>query len=397
VAAASIGAVAVATAPGAGAAGNGAATAPAASSPHTATVMVDVPPSSSSLAQQNLSVAQGAAVAVSELDAQHAPLHITLVAGHLDGLSPAAAAATVRSAHANALVLPCDTNSEYQLAAAIAKLDVLALAPCSYDPARGLHDANYWATGIPANAEAAGLAAWMGKRGYTRVLIVNAPGLSYASQITRYFRLAAPAERVEIIGSTTITPDAKGYAALVRHINAEPHRKRPPELFTALPPPYVNELVGALQKGLTTGLGITVTRVFGTAVMDTRLTLSTKPVPNGAYFSSYGLLQQAPAAQRFAADYRRLFGKPVVGGFAGAGFDTIGFFEAAVAKANSLSAAQIDRALSGGLTVSSVQNGTISYPAGGDHSPLADMAVQSVYAGTLNPLSVVVPSNVPSP
>jgi ABC-type branched-subunit amino acid transport system substrate-binding protein len=360
--------------------------------------MVDIPPSSSPLAQQNLSIAQGAAVAVSELDAQHgARLHIALVGAHLDGMSPSAVISAVRSANASALILPCDTNSEYHLAADVAKLDVLTLAPCSYKPATGLHDANYWGTGVPVNAEVAGLAQWMGKRGYTRVLIVNASGLDYTSQVTRYFRLAAATAGVKITGTTTIAPHAKGYAALVRQINSEPHRKRPPELFTALPPPYVNGLIGALQSGLSKGLGIPATTVFGTAVMDTGLTVSSKPVPNGAYLSSYPLLQQTAAAQRFAADYRKLFGKPVIGGFAGAGFDTIQVFEAAVGKAHSLSAVALDRALSGGLNVSSVEYGNMSYPAGGDHAPLMDVEVENVFQGALNPLSVVTPSNVPLP
>jgi ABC-type branched-subunit amino acid transport system substrate-binding protein len=358
------------------------------------TIVVDSP-AGSLLAQQNLLIARGATVAADELNAQKGnPVSLRLVTRSLDGLSGSAAESALHSVGADAVILPCDTDSEYQLAAELSKYHTLMFAPCSPDPSAGVRYPTYWGVGVGGNTEAAGLATFMESVGYRRVFIVNSSGANYMRSLTGLFRSAAVGDGLRITGSADVSLSTRNYSAIVAAVNKQ--SPRPAAVFTTLPPPYVNRLAAALGAGLTTGRNIGSTTLFGTTVMDTPATLS-NPAPDGAIFASYGFLRIDAAAERFASDYRGRFHTAVVGGFPGLGLDTVRLIEEAVTDAKSISPTAIDQALSKGLTLSGVGLSDRTYTAAGDHSPVAQVGIAKVVATGLTTLIAESPSVVPLP
>jgi ABC-type branched-subunit amino acid transport system substrate-binding protein len=357
-------------------------------------VVVDKP-TPSPFAQQNTSLENGVKVAVDELNSQHGTrLRIKLVTKTLDGQSAAAVSQKLRAAGAAALILPCDTDSEYPLAAAAAQSGVLMLAPCDPEPSAGARYANYWAVGMGANAEAAGIAHYMVYNrspqytGPTRIFIVTAPSPRYVGSLTSYFRTAAPAQHVTIVGSATVPLATHSYAALARKIKGANATQG---IFTALPPPYVDRLVAGLAAN-----GVLPPQVFGTAAMDTPLTLSTKFPPGQAlYFASYGFLRDDAAAQRFAGDYEHRVGQAVVGGFPGLGLETVRLYTAAVEKARSATPTAVDAVLTAGLKLPGVGLADRTYVRDGDHSPLGEVGISQDQAGRIESLYASIPTDVP--
>jgi hypothetical protein len=352
-------------------------------------VVIDQAPPSI-FAQQNESILRGATVGASELDAQAGrTVQINLIPRSLDRLSASAVGAQLRAAHANALILPCDTDSEYQLAQEAAKSPVLLLAPCDADPTAGQRYASYWAVGMGANAEAAEVAQFIGFEGPKYVFVVNAGGAPRSlRQLSGYFAEAAPAAGRTIVGSATVSLTSPNYAALASDIESEKQRV---VIFTTLPPPYVNRLVAGLAAhGVTRAL-------FGTATMDTALTTTSGVALPEAYFASYGFLRDDAAAKLFAADYQRAYHSPPVGSFPGLGLETVRLLAQAATTARSTSTAAIDHVLSRGFTLTGVGLADRTYIAGGDHSPLAAVGISTAASGPITPVIAQLPANVPLP
>jgi ABC-type branched-subunit amino acid transport system substrate-binding protein len=380
-----------------GAVGQAAASKPGkrASPQITATVVLDHP-GTSPFSQQNLSLENGVAVAVDELDAQRGSrVRIKLVTKTLDGLSAAAVRQKLRAAGATALILPCDTDSQYPLAAAAAGSGVLMLAPCDPEPSAGQRYANYWAVGMGANAEAAAIAHYMvydrssQYTGPTRIFVVTSPSPRYVGLLTGYFRKAAPAQHVTIVGSATIPLGTHSFSALARKITAANATQG---IFTALPPPYVDALVAGLEAN-----GVTP-QVFGTTVMDTPLTLSNKfPPGQSVAFSSYGFPQAGAAASRFESDYQRHVGQSPIGGFPGLGLETIRLYTEAVERGRSASPTAVSAALLAGLALPGVGLAERTYTRDGDHNPLAAVGISEDLAGSITGAYASIPTNVPLP
>src|ERR1700691_228828 len=172
----------------------------------TMVVAIDQPPSGV-FAEQNASIAQGAAIAVDELNAagglcRH--IRIKLVPQDLDDLSPAAVEGRLRSEAAAALLLPCDTDSQLSLAAGAARYGTLMLAPCNLDPTAGERYPTYWPIGMSTNEEMVGLTSYMRTIGYGSAFIVTAPGSRYVQLATEDFRTAAQRKGIRIVGSASI-------------------------------------------------------------------------------------------------------------------------------------------------------------------------------------------------
>jgi hypothetical protein len=354
----------------------------------TLSVVIDRP-ASSIFNQQNELIAHGATVAVGELDAQHdAQLRIRLVSQSLDGLTAGGVRARLRAAGAAVVILPCDTNSEYRLAAEVASSGILTLAPCDPDPREGQRYPNFWAVGMGANAEAAAIAAFIARQGARYVFVVNTTGGPRSlGPVTHYFTEVAPAQHEKIVGSASVALGSSNFASLANAIKAEKHR---PAIFTALPPPYVNRLVAGLAAD-----GVRLP-VFGTAAMDTPLTLKADP-PNGTFFGSYGFLRQDAAARQFSAAYVAQFHAQVVGGFPGLGLETMRLLEEVVQKAGSVTPAAMEHVLVGGLTLSGVGLADRTYLPEGDHTPLTEVGISTVESDSILPVVGSVPVDVPLP
>jgi len=357
------------------------------------TVVIDEPPAGL-LTEQNRSIAQGAAVAVDELNGAgglSGGVRVKLVAQNLDGLSASALQSRLRSETAAVLILPCDTNSQLSIAAAASRFGMLMFAPCNPDAAAGSQYPTYWPVGMAATDEAAGLTGYMATVGYGRVFIVTSPGAQYVELLTNDFRAAAKTRGIEVAGSASIPSTTSDFSSLAREIEAV--QPRPSAVFTALPPPFVNRLAASLHaQGLPQ-------IVLGSTAMDTPLTLSSgsKSALENATFASYGFPRVSSSARRFAAEYRSRFRHEPVGSFPGLGFETIRLLETAVRKAHSAKPGAVQQALAGGLALSGVALADRAYQRGGDHNPLGEVAITKITAGSFEPLLATTPSAVATP
>ncbi|MGA9315035.1 MAG: ABC transporter substrate-binding protein [Solirubrobacteraceae bacterium] len=342
----------------------------------TMVVAIDQPPSGV-FAEQNASIAQGAAIAVDELNAagglaRH--IRIKLVHQDLDDLSPAAVEGRLRSEAAAALILPCDTDSQLSLAAGAARYGTLMLAPCNLDPTAAERYPTYWPIGMSTNEEMAGLASFMRTTGYGSTFIVTAPGSRYVQLATEDFRTAAQRKGIRIVGSASVAMTTSDFSGVTHAIEAA--GARPSIIFTALPPPLVNQLAAGLKaKGLPQS-------VLGASVMDTGLILKDDArALDGAVFSSYGFPRETQAGHHFLATYKKLFGNEPVGSFPGLGFETIQVLEAAVHQAHSAGPNAIEQALSRGLTLEGVALAERRYQPGADHNPIGPVSVEKDFSG----------------
>ncbi len=334
-------------------------------------------PSSGLFAEQNASIAQGAAIAVDELNAagglaRH--IRIKLVPQDLDGLPAAAVEDRLHSEAAAALILPCDTDSQLSLAAGAARYGTLMLAPCNLDPTTGERYPTYWPIGMSTSEEMAGLTSFMRTIGYGSAFIVTAPGSRYVQLVTDDFRTAAQRRRIRIVGSASIAMTTSDFSGLAHTIEAA--SARPSIIFTALPPPLVNQMAAGLKAQ-----GIRQS-VVGASVMDTQLTVRRNAgALEDSVFPSYGFPRESPAGHHFLVSYKKRFGSEPVGSFPGLGFETIRVLEAAVHQARSAEPSAIEQAFSRGLALEGVALAERRYQPGTDHNPIGPVAVEKDVAG----------------
>ena len=355
-------------------------------------VVVDQPPSGL-FAEQNRSIAQGAEVAVDELNASGGlarHIRIKLVRQSLDGLSATAVQTRLRSEAAAVLVLPCDTDSQLSLAAGASQYGMLMFAPCNPDAKAGGRYATYWPVGMAATDEAAGLTSYLTTAGYTRVFVVSSPGSRYVELVTDDFRSAAQASRIQVVGSASIATTTRDFSGLAHAIEAV--QPKPSAIFTALPPPLLNRLAAGLMAQGVDQI------VLGSAATDTPLTLSSgSKALEDAIFASYGFSRLTASAHRFAAEYSRRFGHAPVGSFPGLGLETIRLLEDAVRKAGSAEPGAIQRALTSGITLRGVGLADRAYERGGDHNPIGEVAISKIASGSFLELRAFTPSGAPTP
>jgi ABC-type branched-subunit amino acid transport system substrate-binding protein len=339
-------------------------------------VAIDQPPSGL-FSEQNASIAKGATVAVDELDAtgglaQH--IRIKLVSQDLEGLSPAVVEGRLHSEAAAALILPCDTDSQLSLAAGAARYGTLMLAPCNLDPTAGERYPTYWPIGMSTSEEMAGLTSFMHTIGYGSAFIVVAPGSRYVQLVTDEFRTAARRRHIRIVGSASIAMTTSDFSDLAHTIEAA--STRPSIIFTALPPPLVNQMAAGLKAQ-----GIPQS-VVGASVMDTQLTVrSNAGALDDSVFPSYGFPRESAAGHQFLVSYKKRFGSEPVGSFPGLGFETIRVLEAAAHQARSPDPGAIEQALSRGLALEGVALAERRYQPGTDHNPIGPVAVEKDVAG----------------
>ncbi len=343
------------------------------------TVVVDSP-ASGLLGEQNTSIARGASVAADELNSDggltHHHVRIKLVTQTLDGLSPSALKSRLLSEGAAVLILPCDTESEQSLTAAGNQFGLLMLAPCNPASATGASYPTFWSVGASASEEATAMVSFMASDNFHRVFVVAPTGAAYAEEITSAFHSAAEAGGIKVTRSVSVPVTSTNFASVVQAF--ESIRPLPAGMFTALPPPLVSRLVAGLaERGLHP-------LVLGSTAMDTPLTLSSGgKVLENANFVSYGFPRLDAAASRFASDYRSRYGKPPVGSFPGLGFEALRLLAAAADRGGSAAPGDIQRALSGGLTLQGVALANRTYQPGGNHNPVGEVGISKVYGPEL--------------
>jgi ABC-type branched-subunit amino acid transport system substrate-binding protein len=345
-------------------------------------IVIDEPPAGT-FSAQNAAIAQGATVAVAQANSSGALPHhvrIKLIPQDLDQLTASAAAARLRSEGAAAVILPCDTDSQLNLAAELGQSRVLMLAPCNPESAAGQRYPTYWPVGMSASEEAAGLADYVrGAGGNPSAFVVSSTGSRYVELVTSDFRSAAQSAGVRLAGGASVAMAETSFAGLARTIEAQ--NPRPAVIFTAFPPPFVNRLAAGLRAQ-----GVSQ-HVLGTTAMDTPLTLSSgSAAVENAAFASYGFPREDPSARRFAAAYQRRFGRSPIGSFPGLGAETIRLVEDAAHKSGSAEPNSIQHALARGITLRGVALADRTYQAGGDHTPTGEVSISKVASGGFLPL-----------
>jgi ABC-type branched-subunit amino acid transport system substrate-binding protein len=349
-------------------------------------VVVDEPPPGY-FTEQNQSLERGAQVAVAELNgagglAGHT--HVQLIEQSLDGLTPAAIRSKLEAEGAAVLVLPCDTTSQENLVAAGNAFHMLMVAPCNPETEAGARYATYWPVGMSGAQEATGLASYIRSQGYHHVFVVNATGSRFIQLATSNFRAAAPSHGIQVVGATTVPLGTSDYSGVAQSIRAA--STAPSAIYTALPPPQVNQLAAALHA-----LGLHET-IFGSSDMDTRLALvgGARELESAA-FTAYGFPRQSASAQHFEADYRARFRRAPVGSYSGLGLEAIRLIKAAAAKAHSPQPQSLQRALSSGVTLRGVALADRAY-RGGNHDPGGQVAITGITTGQFVPLLSSEPS-----
>lgn len=353
-------------------------------------VVVDDPPSGA-FGEQNHLIAQGAQVAAEELDAAGGlpgHVHVNLVQQTLDGLSPSALQQRLAAQGSGVLILPCDTDSQLSLAAAGARYGTLMLAACNYEPAAAQHYPTYWPVGSAANEEVAELATYMSTAGFPRVFVVGATGTHYVEALTSDFKQAVQSKHIRVAGSASVGMNTQDFTSLAQEIKSAGPKLT--AVFTALPPPAVNRLAAALQAQ---GVGATL---FGTSVMDGRFTLTNGSAGlENAVFASYGFPRENSAAQQFAGDYAKQFGKAPLGSFPGLGYETVRLLEEASKQARSANPSAIQQALARGLTLHGIALANRRYVAGSDHNPVSEVGVEKIAGRNFEPLLAGSPDGAP--
>jgi ABC-type branched-subunit amino acid transport system substrate-binding protein len=216
------------------------------------------------------------------------------------------------------------------------------------------------------------------------VFVVDSPGSRYVELQTGYFRSAAQAKHIQLVGGASVAMSTRDFSSLAHTIQAA--HPKPSAIFTALPPPFVDELAAGLAAQ-----GVSQT-VIGTAAMDTPLTLSDRRESlNDAVLSSLGFPRSSTAARRFASDYRRRFHSGPVGSFPELGLETMRLLANAARKAGSADPRAIQRALLGGITLRGVGLADRSYRAGGDHNPVGEVSVAKIASGSFVALFAGIP------
>jgi ABC-type branched-subunit amino acid transport system substrate-binding protein len=352
-------------------------------------VVVDQP-AEAAFGEENHVIEQGAQIAAEEANASNqlpGHLHIKLVPERLDGLSASAVQERLRGDGAGVLVLPCDTSSQASIANAAAHYGTLMIAACNDEPLAAQRYSSYWPVGSSASEEMAELAAFLQTQGYLRAYVVTAPGVRYAELLSGDFEKAAKAKNIRIVGSSSVNPNSEDFASVANAIKGvEP---QPTAVFTALPPPAANRLGAALHAQ-----GVQAA-VVGTSVMDSRFTLASGEGLENAIFSSYGFAREGSAAEHFASDYAKQYGRPPLGSLPGLGYETVRLLEEAARRAHSGEPSAIQHVLAAGFALSGVALGDRHYQPGANHNPVSEVGVEKISGKSFEPLIAGSPSGAP--
>ena len=296
-------------------------------------------------------------------------------------------------AKVNVLVLPCNTDFQVGMAAVANPKGQFMLSPCNADPTVARKYGNYWPVGMAGNAQLAQLANYAKLRKYKKVYVLDAPQMLYVHLMAKYFKKAAPARGIQIVGSDDIPFGATGfpqdYSAIATKIKNNSGGAQ--AIMTGLFSPFVDFLARDLRRA---GVNLPV---IGTDGMDTQLNLTTgKDAVNGYGFTTFGFPDKGSATARFYAEFKGRFGASPDGTYPALGYDTIKVLEAAVIKAGGINGKLIQAALANGMTVNGAL-GPVRYGGSNRHNPTNIVAALQIKNGKFVKVLKGVPKNVPAP
>jgi ABC-type branched-subunit amino acid transport system substrate-binding protein len=339
-------------------------------------------PKSGEFSIHNRLLANGATIAVNEINIQgagegKAPVHLKL---KVVSVKPTASASSiVRSlvrASTRVVILPCNVQLQESLARAAAKAGLLTLSPCSPDATFGKGLSRYWQTGPTAAGEVGQLVyyAHFKYSAAKTAYLLGTGGSWYSRQLTPELRTFAKRNKLKIVGQASVPAGSHSVAGLANRIR----KANPALVFAAIPSPNVESIItGLRQKGIKSGF-------FVTDGMDAAINFfryRDGPVSSSleqVVFATPGFPRTPTAAGRFYSDYSAAYGKRPVGNFPGLGFETVHVLETAAQRAAALTPAGLNVAFAKGFTVPGVTLEDIRYRGHGHWQPVTSVGLGEV-------------------
>jgi branched-chain amino acid transport system substrate-binding protein len=335
-------------------------------------------PASGDFSVHNTLLADGAQIAVNEIDAAGGiggTVKLDLIKRPLEpDTSPEQVVASLADQKTDVLILPCDLDSVPGLAAAAAKRGMLMLAPCNPDPSVAYP--TLWPVGMAGNAQAAQLVAWARGVGAKNAYILTASGPGYLSNMTRYLKQALSLLHVPVVGESVVPLGKPLPASVVRQLK----HLAPYAIVTPIYSPYLAPMVEQLRKG-----GV-IQNIYATDGFDAQQQLEEygQYLAN-VFFGAYGFA--GPAARQFIRDYHLAYHNAPSGSFPGLGFETVKVLQAAVLKAQSAEPAAIGQAFANGFTVPPIAIEAVTYTGHGAHLPSNEVGIARIVSGQRMPLN----------
>jgi branched-chain amino acid transport system substrate-binding protein len=333
-------------------------------------------PSRGDFSAHNQLIANGAKIAVSELSGVAAPsqgMKLDLMQrSYAPGADPSALVRAVKAAGVSAVILPCDVDDQPRFAQAAAGAKLLMLTPCDPDPSVDARYAMEWPVGMAGNVEVGQIVGYAYRENGFYAYLLTSNGPSYVTELANYFRSAAKADHVKIVGQSAVSlaaPDIAGVAAAIKRSDAR-------AIFTPIFSPYLEPIIAGLRAR-----GVRIP-VYGTDGVDADLNVAryTHALDNDMIFASFGFAR--PASRQFFTDYHLTFHHSAAdSSFPELGYETIRVLVLAASKADSTDPSAIDATFARGFTDTGVALADITYPGHGQQVPVTAAGVVRIING----------------
>jgi branched-chain amino acid transport system substrate-binding protein len=340
-------------------------------------------------------VTNGAKLAVEEINADGGVAgRVRLELQLYDNKSDPAVTTTVTQAliddGADVLLPPCNADFQVAVASVADREGTPVFSPCNADPTITRRFPIYTPAGMGGNRQAAAMADYVASAGLSRAYVLDAPDFLFVKLISRYFRAAAEARDIAIVGTDVFKVGDTDFASQVTRIkNASP---QPDVIVTGAFSPDIAIFAKQLRAA---GVDIPI---VGTDGADTGLTLKTGGAAvDGLTFTTFGFPSPGSPTADFYDAYEARFRDRPDGSYAALGYNAIKVLAAAIERAGSVDAEAIQTAIDEGMTVDDSATGSIVYPGGGERNPIVSVAVVQVRDRRLALLETLEPDDVPAP
>jgi ABC-type branched-subunit amino acid transport system substrate-binding protein len=229
-----------------------------------------------------------------------------------------------------------------------------------------------WPIGMAGNVEVGEIVFYASQENALTAYLLTSTGSSYVTELSRYFREAAAANHVDIVGESTVSLGAPDIAAVAASIK----KLQPRAIFTPIFSPYLEKIIAGLRAQ-----GIVIP-VYTTDGADANLDVARYglALQNDIIIGAFGFAR--PSSQQFFTDYHDTFGHSASdSSFPSLGYETIQALSAAIVKAHSAQPPAINSAFSRGFVLPGVTLADITFPGHGNHIPVTAAGVVRIIRG----------------
>jgi len=334
-------------------------------------------PRSGPFSIHNRLIANGATVAVHQLNAQpagKAPVRLKLKVLTVNPTSsPKRILRSLARASTRVLILPCNVALQESLARAAAKAGLLSLSPCNPDASFAKTIPRYWPTGTTGAAEAMQLAFYAQSYAHAKTaFLLGAAHSSYSGQMGSALRTFAKREKIKIVGQASAPASYAGVQPLAIRIR----KLNPAVVFATVPSPQIESIVTQLRNwGVASAFYVTDGMDAAINFLKYRNGPDNSSIEN-VLFATFGFPR--PGSGPFYRDYAAAYGKKPVGSFPGLGYESVQALEAAARRAAALTPTGLDASFAKGFTVRGVVLEDISYRGHGHRQPVTQVGLAQV-------------------